>query len=387
MLGSGWATQSLILNSRTKDANIFINDCMVLSKRLIYFMNWSILKLLRFILMLFLIPIWASYSYSYIHTIIALLCSHLRLRFTLRRSQARTLACPSHCSFHRLLHCELLHLFRCWRLLHRIFIVSELLSPLLSSIISIIDMILFLFLLLLFFSLSFDLFIIFFLHITIFFIVVSLSLRYLAAHLREVVLLLWHFLLLDMHHWLLLVIFLLLFLSLSCSDNSNAILFLLLRGFHGRTELNWVDFIYHTHWVCSLSLLSLSFRVLINHHSVRLVPVWLCLQIQETTTGRNIMLRRGIRRLTARCLWVVFKDTTLIFKDQLGRGIVTAGKRWLWILKLAIKVVELKKQEVVLVEVKVLSGLQVDWDVILNGQVEDIAQIVHHFLSKGQVVK
>ena len=40
-----------------------------------------------------------------------------------------------------------------------------------------------------------------------------------------------------------------------------------------------------------------------------------------------------------------------------------------------------------LVEVKVFSGLQVDWDVVLNGQVEDIAQIVHHFLSKGQVVK
>lgn len=279
MLGSGWATQSLILNSGTKDANIFINDCMVLSKRLIYFMNWSILKLLRFIWLLFLIPIRASSSYSYIHTIIALLCSHLRLRFTLRRSQARTLACPSHCSFHRLLHCELLHLFRCWRLLHHIFIVSELLSPLLSSVISIIDMILFLFLFLLFFSLSFDLFIIFFLHITIFFIVVSLSLRYLAAHLREVVLLLWHFLLLDLHHWLLLVIFLLLFLSLSCSDNSNAILFLLLRGLHGRTELNWVDFIYHTHWVCRLSLLSLSFRILINHHTVRLVPMWLCLQI------------------------------------------------------------------------------------------------------------
>ena len=40
-----------------------------------------------------------------------------------------------------------------------------------------------------------------------------------------------------------------------------------------------------------------------------------------------------------------------------------------------------------LVEVKILSGLQVDWDVVLNSQVEDVAQIVHHFLSKGQVVK
>lgn len=82
----------------------------------------------------------------------------------------------------------------------------------------------------------------------------------------------------------------------------------------------------------------------------------------------------------ARGLAVVLEDAALVLEDEGGLGVVPPGEGGARVFEFAIQIVELQQQEVVLVEVQVLSWLQVDGHVVFDRQVKDVAQVIHHLL-------
>lgn len=183
MLRGRGTIQCLIFYSWTENSNIFINNCMILPKWLIYLIQRCILKLLWIRLLLSLIPIYVPSTNCYIDAIIALLSPHLWWRLALRHSQSWTLTGPFKASFSWLLHWELSNLFRCRRFLYSVFILV------LSSLIPCILVVHLFFFLLFFFTFSIHLILIFFLHITVFIIVFPM-LQVLLLPSREAILLL-----------------------------------------------------------------------------------------------------------------------------------------------------------------------------------------------------
>ena len=73
------------------------------------------------------------------------------------------------------------------------------------------------------------------------------------------------------------------------------------------------------------------------------------------------------------------KDPAFISEDYVLEFVLLV--LGLGVLELAVEVVELEEEEVVLVGVQVLLGLQVDGHVVLDGQVEDVAQVEQVLVS------
>lgn len=63
------------------------------------------------------------------------------------------------------------------------------------------------------------------------------------------------------------------------------------------------------------------------------------------------------------------------------RGVNSPGEGRLRIFKLAIQIIQLEKEEVVLFEIQVLRGFEVNGYVIFDSEIEDVTEVIHHFLS------
>ena len=314
----------LIFDSRIENTDIFINDGMILTQRLIYFCSWLIPGITR------------AYTEA----------TSISLYPNLTATMKIFLWDFSLPSFGINLFLMLMH-WRLWLLLLiaryrrriRWLLLNELAWPLET-----------------FFVLNCTfLIVIFFAHVRVFFPIINPRFLFRARdYLRRYTPSL-------CRRWL---------VSASCRGLSIS-----LTGLHGRREVNAVNLIDDAHWIYLVFLWGRLLRVFLS----ALAPwVW----------GRGAaVLHRCVIMGRTFSLTITFQDAAIIFENELRWWILTSWEIWPCILELTVQVVQLKHQEVILLIIKILSWLEIDGHIILDSHVKDIVKIMHDLLSVLRVLK